>query len=816
MSVDNGIRPGFVGRFRFSKPPCQHIIRIIALLVSVMATPTLAASNDIPAEISYYYWADPNSSTRLFTTAQEACAYVTQFPSNNNPYYNPVGVDNFPSYGVSCTLTQIDLATGIPGVYHFTVGLIWASQSCPTGYYLNPYAVRTCSITNPKAFPKYPIASSNSCPFENMVGNPIYTGYGNKLQRETDYSGSDASALKFERAYNSTLPVHNNIPAGVLYGSLAANWLHTYNRSLKVASNGTITTMYVYRPDGRLLFFSPSAGSWIPDADITDKVIELKDTLGVITGYQYTIGATQEVETYDMNGRILSIKDRSGLTETLSYSCSPVSVTCPVATPTTVAPYLGLLIKVTDNFGNTLNFTYNAVGQMATLTDPANNITRYSYDTVGNLKTVTYPDDTPADLTNNPKKTYVYGSDAGETVNTSGVLQPNALTGIIDENGVRYATYKYDASGKAISTEHAGSVEKYSLNYAPDGTSTAVTDPLGSIRTTHFTTILGVVKPTGTDQPGGSGCSAASSAMTYDANGNVASRTDFNGHKTCYGYDLTRNLETARVEGLPSVADCATNLAASSLTAPARKITSSWHSTYRLPLQVAAPKLLTTTAYDASGNVLTKTEQATTDQTGVAGLTPTVTGNPRTWTYTYNSFGQVLTADGPRTDVVDKTTTTYYPDTDPIVGNRGNIKDITTALGQKTVYNSYDGNGRLLQMTAPNGVVTAMTYFPRGWLKTLTVTGGTNVETTQYTYDPTGLLKTVTAPDTSVLSYGYDAAHRLTSVTDSLGNKVSYTLDAMGNHTNEQATDPSNVLRRNITRVYDALNRLQTVTGAAQ
>ena len=36
--------------------------------------------------------------------------------------------------------------------------------------------------------------------------------------------------------------------------------------------------------------------------------------------------------------------------------------------------------------------------------------------------------------------------------------------------------------------------------------------------------------------------------MTYDANGNIASKTDFNGNRTTYSYDLTRNLETSRTE----------------------------------------------------------------------------------------------------------------------------------------------------------------------------------------------------------------------------------------------------------------------------
>jgi hypothetical protein len=46
-----------------------------------------------------------------------------------------------------------------------------------------------------------------------------------------------------------------------------------------------------------------------------------------------------------------------------------------------------------------------------------------------------------------------------------------------------------------------------------------------------------------------------------------------------------------------------------------------------------------------------------------------------------------------------------------------------------------------------------------------------------------------------------------------LGNKVHYTLDTEGNRTNETTTDPSNQLTKTLTRSYDALNRLQQVTG---
>jgi hypothetical protein len=45
---------------------------------------------------------------------------------------------------------------------------------------------------------------------------------------------------------------------------------------------------------------------------------------------------------------------------------------------------------------------------------------------------------------------------------------------------------------------------------------------------------------------------------------------------------------------------------------------------------------------------------------------------------------------------------------------------------------------------------------------------------------------------------------------------VVYTLDNASNRVAEEVKDLSGILRRRITRVYDALNRLQAVTGGLQ
>lgn len=67
------------------------------------------------------------------------------------------------------------------------------------------------------------------------------------------------------------------------------------------------------------------------------------------------------------------------------------------------------------------------------------------------------------------------------------------------------------------------------------------------------------------------------------------------------------------------------------------------------------------------------------------------------------------------------------------------------------------------------------------------------------------------------MSFSYDGAHRLVGVVDSSGNRVGYTLDAMGNRAKEQAKDPRGNLAHQITRVFNSMNQpLKVILGATQ
>ena len=100
---------------------------------------------------------------------------------------------------------------------------------------------------------------------------------------------------------------------------------------------------------------------------------------------------------------------------------------------------------------------------------------------------MTYPD--------NNVRTYVYNE---QTLARSTDL-PNAMTGIVDEKGDRFATFGYNSSGRGISTEHAGGVDKFQLNCWTPYDTTIVTDPLGVSHSYWFQNTQGTYSDLRTD-----------------------------------------------------------------------------------------------------------------------------------------------------------------------------------------------------------------------------------------------------------------------------------------------------------------------------
>ncbi|MGH8108576.1 MAG: hypothetical protein ACREO1_07655, partial [Arenimonas sp.] len=191
-------------------------------------------------------------------------------------------------------------------------------------------------------------------------------------------------------------------------------------------------------------------------------------------------------------------------------------------------------------------------------------------------------------------------------------------------------------------------------------------------------------------------------------------------------------------------------------------------------------------------------------------------------------IGLAISSNGPRTDVSDITTLTYRQTdeascaTSPTTCTyrKGDLWKVTNALNQTSETLVYDGAGRPLSMKDANNVIADMEYNARGWLTARKTRGSDNASETddvitRMEYDAAGLVSKVTQADGDFINFNYDAAHRLTGISDALNNSITYILDNAGNREVEKTNDSGDNLTRNLSRVYDTLGRLQASKNAA-
>jgi YD repeat-containing protein len=134
---------------------------------------------------------------------------------------------------------------------------------------------------------------------------------------------------------------------------------------------------------------------------------------------------------------------------------------------------------------------------------------------------------------------------------------------------------------------------------------------------------------------------------------------------------------------------------------------------------------------------------------------------------------------GNRTEMVDSTGTTTY-EYDAL-----NRLASVTFPGSRVVGYGYDALGRRTSITYPGGT-DEVTYAYDEAGNVVSVTDWNDDETT-YDYDDTGLLTTETYPNGVAGTFDYDNADRLTGIEWKKGANtlasVDYTLDAVGNRT---------------------------------
>nr|WP_260408350.1 RHS repeat-associated core domain-containing protein [Planomonospora venezuelensis] len=186
------------------------------------------------------------------------------------------------------------------------------------------------------------------------------------------------------------------------------------------------------------------------------------------------------------------------------------------------------------------------------------------------------------------------------------------------------------------------------------------------------------------------------------------------------------------------------------------------------------------------------------------------TDNTYATTFDYNAHGELTKATTPATsDFPDgRSATTVYTDgTEPAVGGgtapAGLVESQKDPRGEETAYR-YTAAGDLAEQIAPSGLKTTFTHDALGRVTSRTEISAAHPDgvTTQFTYDGLGRLLTATAPGVK---------NEITDVVHTAQTRFTY--DADGNKLTETVADlTGGDAERKVTYTYDTAGRVETVT----
>lgn len=594
--------------------------------------------------------------------------------------------------------------------------------------------------------------SDSPCPdgaaATEIVGNPVVLATGNKVEHELDFASGGEMGLYLARTYN-----HHWSATG-LFGR---HWISNLDYSLVPSGDGTI--LWVQRPDGRRIKFIQTARRRWEE----DKAQAVAYVTQELNGQYLLRNETNGTERYDPDGYIVQLRNEQGVSWNFVYEDR-------------------YLKEVNHPSGRRMTFTWEG-GRLVQVTDPAGAVYRYTYDVNAfgtgsgkhRLASTTRPGE--------PAMTIQYHYEDSR--------MPGALTGK-SLDGVRYSTFAYDANRRAISSEHAGGVDRYTFSYVVEATEqvepppaplppggrqvsdpglpwceyepgvgevcyaprsvpgtgigtmsvqtrpratrirVTETNPLGRV-TVHLYEDGRKVSVTG---QASTNCPASYRELGYDSHGYMDIVSDFADKLTDFDYNARGQLQK-KVEGAG--------------TPHARTTTYRWNeSGNRMLGETLAGERDVSYQYTNDGRLAA---------VSVRNLSPHgVAGQVRTTTYSYTKHSNGLLAtivvQGPSGNPEDRLVSTYSA--------KGDLLHVENGLGHRTTYSEHDASGRPRRMVDPNGAIAQVVYDAMGRVKeSRSVVSGVGYST-HYVYDGAGRLVEVTDPDGVEQTHVHDAAGRLT------------------------------------------------------
>ena len=541
---------------------------------------------------------------------------------------------------------------------------------------------------------------------------PVVIATGNKIKSELDFIvPPDQVPLRLFRNYDYALS------RGGIFGPRWTSSLEyslAFNRGGTICypslggvgtctTSGTINAIHAYRPSGYAAIHTLVNGIWSSE----DGTISQSGSNWVL--------ATKDGgrETYDANGRPLTIQDARGVGLTYSYNAS------------------SQLSSITHSSGRSISLSWSN-GKVVAVVAPNGKAYGFGYNANGYLASVVYPD-------NLGTRTYHYEI----------ASLPGALTGI-SINGVRYSRYSYLADGRVQWSGLEGGVDRSTFGYGADATE--VTNALGQVSRHHLVTIAGAKRIWRVQNPTSTACAEGIQDTQYEADGDIDYQVDGMLNKTDYSYDPDHRL----VEKI-------TGIGPSNETDQQQITQYAWDPVYKSRLNqvkvfgasASQPLNTTTYAYYPDGDPRARLLRSIAIVNQAGGPVGTLTTN---YDYTVHPGGLIagMTIDGPLAGSGDAMTYTY--------DTAGNLLSVANSLGHATTYASYNALGQPGTITSPNGAVTQYTYNARGQILTESRIVGGVAQTTTTTYDNRGRAVSVATPDGEVVNTTYDAYDRVLSI----------------------------------------------------
>ncbi|WP_162149144.1 RHS repeat-associated core domain-containing protein [Asticcacaulis benevestitus] len=511
-------------------------------------------------------------------------------------------------------------------------------------------------------------------------------------------------------------------------------WHTSFSQPTQIAAPG-LTTNYTYNGVGQVLTLS--------QIDTTSQTVPYS-TNGQTRTWTFTYGTTGGA-----TGKLVSIDGPlSGTGDTVAYTYNTngylASVTDEVGKATTITAWdwRGGPLTVVDPNSVSTTFTYDIHGRVLTSTvNPGASQSQYAYtyDVVGNMTKMTLPTGGYLEYTYDAASRLTkIKNEKNETIDLTPDAEGQPTLQVVKNASATITAQQsmvYDEMGRLLRTVGGASTTSTRLGYDKVSNLTQTTDGRDKVWQTGFDALNRVIEETNPE--------AEKVKYGYAANNTLTSHKD------------GRDLETTR-------------------------ITNGFGEVIR---EVSPDKGTTTYWYDAAGR-LTKTQDADTVETNYAydnaGRLTSRTFTGASWetqTFTYDATASGNKGNGRLTGVTEQSGSTAYT-----YDAQGRVTtDAKTINGLSySVQYAYDINGDVTQMTLPSGRVVTLTRDNSGLVTAITTkptsSGTVSNVATSVAYQPFSSLKSLTYGNGLTLTDTYNLNNWLTRIQVKDGSTAKFDL----------------------------------------